>query len=103
MPTQVRTVVSGDDSDVHDEPHIEGRRVTVLQIHERVEGRGLDPDTVAARFDLDVAAVYYALAYYHDHPAEMAAVRDDREQAGAEIRERIERPDGVSPSSATDE
>lgn len=103
MSTQVRQVVSNADSDIHDEPHIEGRRVTVLQIYERVEGRGLDPDTVAARFDLDVAAVYHALAYYHDHPAEMAAVRDDREQAEADIRGRVDRPDGVSPSPATDE
>jgi hypothetical protein len=30
-------IVSGDESDIHDEPHIEGNRVTVRQIHAAVE------------------------------------------------------------------
>lgn len=60
------------------EPRIEGRRISVRFIHERVEGRGLDPKTVAARHDLDVADVYRALAYYHDHPQEMAALERER-------------------------
>jgi len=57
-------IVSGDDSEIHDEPHIEGSRVTVLHIHERVENRGLRPETVAERLNLDLADVYDALAYY---------------------------------------
>ena len=50
-------IVSGDDSEIHDEPHIEGSRVTVLHIHERVENRGLRPETVAERLNLDLADV----------------------------------------------
>jgi uncharacterized protein (DUF433 family) len=38
--------------------------VTVLHVHERVEGRGLRPETVADRLNLDIADVYDALAYY---------------------------------------
>ena len=60
--------------EVHDEPHIEGRRITVQWVHERVEEYGLSPRTVADRHDLDVADVYRALTYYHDHPAEMREV-----------------------------
>ena len=76
----MRRVVSGDESDVHDEPHIRDRRVTVLHIHERVEGRGLDPETVANRLDLSLSEVHHALAYFHDHPEEMRAVGEHRER-----------------------
>lgn len=71
MATQAYHIVSGDDSALHDEPHIEGRHITVQFIHERIESSGLDPQTVADRHDLALADVYRALAYYHDHPAEM--------------------------------
>jgi uncharacterized protein (DUF433 family) len=74
-------IVSGDESDIHDEPHIEGRRITVRFIRNRVEEADLSPQTVADRHDLDVADVYQALAYYHDHPQEMSAVERQREDA----------------------
>jgi len=66
--------------ELHDEPHIEGSRITVQFIRERVEGRGLEPRTVADRHDLDVADVYRALTYYHDHPEEMRDVERRREE-----------------------
>ena len=72
-------IVSGEDSEIHDEPHIEGRRLTVRTIHARVDGRGLDPQTVANRHDVDLAEVYQALAYYHDNPEEMADVERRRQ------------------------
>jgi uncharacterized protein (DUF433 family) len=62
------------------EPRVAGRRISVLQIHEQVEKQGLEPGTVAGKYDLDVADVYRALAYYHDHVEEMTAVRRQREQ-----------------------
>lgn len=80
-------IVSGEDSEIYDEPHVEGRRLTVSFIQSQVEGRGLDPQTVADRYDLDVAKVYEALAYYHDHPGEMAAAERER-------RETIEEHEG---------
>jgi uncharacterized protein (DUF433 family) len=64
-------------------PRIDGTRIGVYFVHERVEGRGLEPKTVADRHDLDVADVYRALAYYHDHPDEMARIEQKRD----EIRE----------------
>jgi uncharacterized protein (DUF433 family) len=67
--------------EVHDEPHIEGSRVSVRHIHARVHGRGLRPETVAERLNLDIADVYRALAYYYDHPEEMAEVQRRREEA----------------------
>ena len=80
MSRQMNTVVSGDESEIHDEPHIRDRRITVRHIHALVEERGLDAQTVAERFDLTAAAVYHALAYYHDHPEEMRAVEETRRE-----------------------
>ena len=80
MSRQMNTVVSGDESEIHDEPHIRDRRITVRHIHALVEERGLDAQTVAERFDLTAAAVYHALAYYHDHPEEMRAVEEARRE-----------------------
>jgi len=80
MSDQLNTVVSGDESEIHDEPHIRDRRITVSHIHVLVEERGLDAQTVADRFDLTAAEVYHALAYYHDNPEEMRAVEERRRE-----------------------
>jgi uncharacterized protein (DUF433 family) len=66
--------------EVHDEPHLEGRRLTVRFLKTQVEDRGLDPRTVADRHDLRLADVYRALTYYHDHPEEMRAVERRRRE-----------------------
>lgn len=63
-----------------DEPHIAGRRVSVLQLYEAVEGANRHPAEVADQLALDVADVYSALAYYYDHRDEMEAVRARREE-----------------------
>jgi uncharacterized protein (DUF433 family) len=62
------------------EPRVEGHRVGVLQLHAEVERHGESPQAVANRYGLDVAAVYRALAYYHENPREMADVREQRER-----------------------
>ncbi len=67
--------------ELHDEPHLEGRRITAQFIKEQVEDRDLNPRTVADRHDLDVADVYRALTYYHDHPDEMRAIERQRQSA----------------------
>ncbi|MDY6817921.1 MAG: DUF433 domain-containing protein [Halobacteriales archaeon] len=81
------------------EPHITGRRISVRQVYALVEGRGVDPEVVADRYDLDVADVYHALAYYHDHPREMSEVEARREEVVEEFRESINRPEGVEPNA----
>jgi len=75
--------------EVHDEPHIAGSRITVRWIYARVHERGLRPETVAERHNLDIADVYHALAYYHDHPEEMEKVERQREKALEEAAERM--------------
>lgn len=88
MATQQYRIVSGEDSDLHGEPHIEGSRVTVRGVQERVEGRGLSPARVAERYALDVGAIYQALAYYHGNPEEMRAVERRHERAVEEAKRR---------------
>jgi uncharacterized protein (DUF433 family) len=88
MATQQYRIVSADDSDIHGEPHIEGSRITVRDVYARVEQRGLAPERVAERYDLDIANIYEALAYYHSNPEEMQRVEERHEKAAAEARER---------------
>jgi len=78
MPEQrERRIVEGE---LLSEPHISGRRVSVLTIHDRVNKHGLTPETVADRLDLDLADVHLALAYYYDNPRQMQDLEDEREQ-----------------------
>ena len=88
MATQQYRIVSGQESEIHDEPHIEGSRITVWDVHVRVEERGLAPERVAERYNLDIADVYEALAYYHNRPEEMARVEKRHERATAEAKRR---------------
>ena len=62
-------------------PRIAGHRITVQNIviwHERM---GMSPDEIAATYTtITLADVYAALAYYHDHEAEIIErIRDDEE------------------------
>lgn len=63
------------------EPRVEGTRVTVLQIADSVEGRGLKAETVAERYGIAVADVYRSLTYYHENPDVIEEVRKERERA----------------------
>jgi len=84
---QYGNIVSGEESELHDEPHVAGSRVTVRLIRARVEERGLTARTVADRYDLNLEDVYAALAYYHAHPDEMAQVERERERIVEESAE----------------
>jgi uncharacterized protein (DUF433 family) len=88
MATQQYRIVSAADSEIHEEPHIEGSRVTVHDVYMRVEQRGLDPERVAERYNLDIADIYEALAYYHTNPEEMRQVEQRHERAAAEAKQR---------------
>lgn len=85
--------------DLMEEPHIAGRRISVRQVYELVEERDVHPETVADRFDLDVADVYHALAYYHDNPREMSDVESRRAEKMAAFESSIARPEDVAPDT----
>jgi len=96
MAEQTHRIVGAVESPIHDEPHVEGSRITVRFVHERVERGDLRPDAFADRYGLDLADVYHALAYYHDHPAEMRRVEQRRrETIEAQREEAISGPDDL--------
>lgn len=64
------------------EPRLEGTRVTVLDVKRRVIDENEDPHIVAGEFDISLAALFEALAYYYDHRETFAA----REQEYATTR-----------------
>ncbi|RLM94994.1 DUF433 domain-containing protein [Haloarcula sp. Atlit-7R] len=88
MATQQYRIDSAEDSEIHGKLHIEGSRITVRDVHVRVEQRGLAPDRVAERYNLDIADIYEALAFYHNTPEEMRRVERRHERAAGEARER---------------
>ncbi|GAB3689135.1 hypothetical protein GCM10028857_24130 [Salinarchaeum chitinilyticum] len=88
MATQQYRIVSAADSTLHGEPHVEGSRITVRDIQQRVEGRGIAPERVAERYDLDIGIVYEALAYYHANPVAMHEVEERHERAIEEAKRR---------------
>ena len=61
-------------------PRIDGRRIGVHHIATRVLDAGTAPGQVAADFDLDLADIHRALAYYYDRPEEMREVRERRNE-----------------------
>ena len=70
-------------------PHISGHRITVQDIviwHERM---GLDPDEIASGYGLTLGDVYAALAYYHDHRAEVDQSIASDESLVNELRRQI--------------
>lgn len=59
---------------------IEGRRIGVLDITERVLDNGVAPEQVAADYDLELADVYRALTYYYDNAEEMRRLRREKNE-----------------------
>jgi uncharacterized protein (DUF433 family) len=72
-------------------PRIAGRRITVQNIAIWHEYMGLSADEIGAEYDLSLAQVYAALAYYFDH-------RDDIGQQIAEDEAFIEALRSQTPS-----
>src|SRR5438093_1226727 len=68
-------------------PRIAGRRITVEDIviwHDRM---GRSADEIAAEYDLTLADIYAALAYYFDHRAEIDRAMQEGEAALALLRQ----------------
>lgn len=85
MPiVQTPDVLDGD-------PRLEGRRIAVLQVVDPVLD-GHDPAYVADQFDVTLAEVHEALAYYYNHPDEMETIRRKYAELETELRDRSSAP-----------
>jgi uncharacterized protein (DUF433 family) len=71
-------------------PRIAGRRIGVHQVVSLVVDGDLAPEEMAVRYDLELADIHRAIAYYYDHPEEIRAVQKRR-------REKIENADPTRP------
>lgn len=74
------------------EPRIKGTRIGVLNVYELVAEGEHSPVDVADQLGISLGDVYSALAYYHEHPDEMRAVRAENEAVETTLRE-----ESVSP------
>lgn len=77
------------------QPRIEERRISVVQLVEWVNEEGMAPETVATEFDLELATIYRALAYYYEHIEEMSEYRERRRSRIDESRAAQPEPDSV--------
>ncbi|WP_436903747.1 DUF433 domain-containing protein [Halovenus halobia] len=57
------------------EPRIEGTRIGVLDVYDLAVEGGHSPADVADQLDRSLGEIYTALAYYHEHPKKMRALR----------------------------
>ncbi|WP_313692274.1 DUF433 domain-containing protein [Halorarum halobium] len=76
-----------DDAVRSGDPHIEGTRVTVLDLKRRVIDNDEDPHVVAGEHDLSIGDLFRALAYYYDNRDRVR----DREQEAEVTRSEGER------------
>jgi uncharacterized protein (DUF433 family) len=70
-------------------PRIAGHRITVQNIVIWHEWMGKSVDEIAAEYELDLADIYAALAYYHDHREEIEASIREGEAFVREMRRKI--------------
>lgn len=68
-------------------PRIAGRRIAVEHIVVWHEWMGRPADEIAGEYDLSLADIYAALAYYYDHRQEI----DDSLRAGEQLVEEMRR------------
>ena len=73
------------------EPRLDGHRVSVLQVADPVLA-GHGPEHVADQFGISLAEVHEALAYYYNHPDEMAGIRAADDELESALRKRSNAP-----------
>lgn len=85
------TIVSDDDV-LGGEPRIEGTRIGVRHVAEKVVDGGNSAAYVADQLDTSLASVYEALAYYYENPDEMRALERENAEAFEELEESSVQP-----------
>lgn len=80
------------------EPRIDGTRVSVRQIAELVDLRKMPVPDVRRRLKVPEVDIHRSMVYYHDHPEEFAALRQERAEAERRGKKNaITPPDGDEP------
>lgn len=80
-------------------PRIDGHRITVKHIVLDHQREGLSPDEIVSAYpSLTLSDVYAALAYYHDHRADIDADIKADDEHWAEIETHPETPARTQPT-----
>lgn len=74
------------------EPRIDGTRIGVRHVAARVIAGGRSPAHVADQFDISLAAVYEALAYYYAHIDELRELEQENNAAFEQVRDSSLKP-----------
>lgn len=61
-------------------PRIEGTRIGVHHVAQRIIDGDEEPAVVASDYDLSLADIHRALTYYYDNPDEMRQIRRERRE-----------------------
>lgn len=69
-------------------PRIAGRRITVQNIVIWHEHMGFSVDEIATQYNLSLAEIYAALAYYYDHKPEIDQTMAESEAFVEELRQK---------------
>jgi uncharacterized protein (DUF433 family) len=70
-------------------PRIAGRRITVQNMVIWHEWMGLSADEIAASYDLTLAEIYAALAYYFNNPQKIDMAIKESQRLITEMKEKI--------------
>jgi uncharacterized protein (DUF433 family) len=84
--------ITRDEDVLGGEPRIDGTRVGVRHVATRVIDGERPPAHVMDQFDISLAAVYEALAYYYDNADEMRTFHRENEEAFERVRESSLKP-----------
>lgn len=91
------TAIVSDDDVRSGEPVIEGTRITVFDVKRRVIDEAEDPHVVAGEYDVPIADLFRALAYYYDNRTALGAAENGHEERRRDgerrTRERLETDD----------
>lgn len=74
---------------------LDGRRIAVIDIAERVLDHDRTPEHVVDQLDITLAEVYAALAYYYEHIDEMNAARERRRERDERLRRESKAPETI--------
>jgi uncharacterized protein (DUF433 family) len=84
--------ITTDEDVLGGEPRIEGTRVGVRHVAGTVVDAGHTPAYVADQFDISLASVYEALAYYYSNLDEMRELDEENADAFERVRESSLKP-----------
>lgn len=104
----VMAAIVSDESIRSGRPRIDGTRITVLDVKQRVIDQGEDPHVVAGEYDVSMAELFTALAHFYEHRDRLeelerktATARSEGERRTRTLVEGSDRSD-VDPAERAD-